>query len=90
MDPKKQEDPNFRPTGKNVLAGKHQQKTSGFSQNHDYLDGTGWKPEQILTANNISSEYRNRFNPEKDFHRKVDAAKERKLKKHEMNYQYNY
>ena len=44
---------------------KHHNKTSGYSQNHAYLDGTGWNPERILKANNISSEYRNRFNPEK-------------------------
>ena len=54
---------------------KHHNKTSGFSQNHAYLDGTGWKPEKILNPNNVSSEYRNRFNPEMKFHRKIDNSK---------------
>ena len=39
---------------------------------------------------NQGSEYRNRFNPEKEYHRDTDVSKERKLKKKEMNYQYNY
>lgn len=69
---------------------KHHNKTSGFSQNHAYLDGTGWKPEKILNPNNVSSEYRNRFNPEMKFHRKIDNSKERKLPQKAMNYQYNY
>lgn len=43
---------------------KAQIKNSGYSQNHAYLDGNGWKPLPILKAENIASEYRNRFNPE--------------------------
>jgi hypothetical protein len=49
---------------------KHFTKTSGFSQNHAYLDGTGWNPHPILNGNdmleylgdNNRSEYRDRFN----------------------------
>ncbi len=39
---------------------------------------------------NQGSEYRNRFNPEKEYHRDSVVPKERKMKKKEMNYQYNY
>lgn len=38
-----------------ALANKHDNKTSGYSQNHAYLDGTGWNPNPILKANNIGS-----------------------------------
>mgnify|MGYP006872381303 CR=1 FL=1 len=69
---------------------KPQNLTSGYSQNHAYLDGNGWKPHPILNPHNIASEYRNRFNPEQEYHRIVDVNTERKLKKNELTYHYNF
>lgn len=64
-------------------------KTSGFQQNRDYWDGKGWKPNPILTPKNVSSEYRDRFNPETEYHRKVDKDVKAQLKHKEYVYQYN-
>ena len=80
----------YRESDKNSLSCKPHNKTSGYQQNHAYLDGHGWKPNSILKPENAGSEYRNRFNPEKDFHRDSNVAKERKMRRKEMNYQYNY
>lgn len=50
---------------------KEENLKSGYAQNHAYLDGTGWKPHPILSPKNFASEYRNRFNPEQQYHRNV-------------------
>ena len=42
---------------------KQNSRRSGFSANHSYLDGQGWKPDPILNGDNHRSEYRDRFNP---------------------------
>lgn len=87
-DPNQQPSPLFR--NSQSVGRKPQNLTSGYSQNHAYLDGTGWKPETILNPKNIASEYRDRFNPEQQYHREVDVPKERKLRQSQMNYQYNF
>lgn len=43
---------------------KMKTKTSGYQQNRAYWDGNGWNPNPILKPENITSEYRDRFNPE--------------------------
>ena len=63
----------FRDT--KVVGEKQINLNSGFSQNHAYLDGHGWKPHPILTPQNIATEYRNRFNPEQQYHRDVNVNK---------------
>ena len=46
----------FRETNKNGEEYKKMSAmSSGFSTNRAYLDGTGWNPEKILKAENISS-----------------------------------
>jgi hypothetical protein len=42
--------PTFRETGVHLQTQKQDTKTSGFSQNHAYLDGTGWNPHPILNG----------------------------------------
>lgn len=42
---------------------------SGFVTAMTQFDGTSWKPESNLNGDMIRTEYRNRFNKEKPFHR---------------------
>lgn len=64
-------------------------KTSGFQQARAYGDGKGWKPNPILAPEGLSSEYRDRFNPETDFHRKVNKDVVPQMKKTEFKYKFN-
>lgn len=64
--------------------------SSGYSTNRAFWDGSGWKPEKILKADNISTEYRNIFNPQKLLHPDINVSLPRKLEKKEQVYQYNY
>ena len=82
--------PVYRESGKNEQYSKLPALSSGFSTNRAYWDGTGWNPEKILKAENISSEYRNIFNPEKSLHRDANISKARKLSLKEANYKYNF
>ena len=87
--PDKQVNPLFRNSNKNELTTKMSTKTSGYQQNRAYWDGQGWKPDPILTAQNIGSEYRDRFNADLPFHRNVHSSKVPQLAKKEYNYKYN-
>jgi hypothetical protein len=89
VSPSKLVDPTYRETDKLLHTVKPKTKTSGFQQARAYGDGKGWNPHPILTPNNISSEYRDRFNPETDFHRNVHVNKLPKLAPTEMKYKYN-
>ena len=73
--------PTYRETDKTIQTEKADTKRSGFSANHSYLDGQGWKPDPILMGDNFRSEYRDRFNERLDSHRDSNVSKERKLKK---------
>jgi hypothetical protein len=64
-------------------------KTSGYQQNRAYFDGYGWKPNPILAPVNVSSEYRDRFNSELEFHRKVNQDAIPQLKSKERKYKFN-
>lgn len=56
-------------------------KTSGYATNHAYMDGKGWKPHAVLAGRNDQTEYRNRYNKEKEFHRDVFVTKARSMLK---------
>ncbi len=90
VDPKTLVNPTYRDSTKNEEYRKLPALSSGFSTNRAYWDGTGWNPEKILKADNISTEYRNIFNPEKPLHRDANASKARKLNLKETNYKFNY
>jgi hypothetical protein len=83
------ENPLYRPTGKFSETTKQDTRSSGFATNHAYLDGQGWNPDKILKGDNNRSEYRDRFNEEKEFHRDTFINKERRLPRKEWNYKYN-
>lgn len=90
VDPKTLVNPTFRESDKNQEYRKLPALSSGFSTNRAYWDGTGWNPEKILKAENISTEYRNIFNPEKPIHRDANVSKARKLNLKETNYKFNF
>ena len=81
--------PTFRQTGKSLQTHQAFTKGSGYSTNHAYLDGKGWKPDAVLRGDNHRSEYRDRFNADLPFHRNVRASVRPQLKKTEYNYVYN-
>lgn len=54
-------------------------KTSGFVQNSTLFDGHGWRPIEVLHGDMKGSEYRNRFNPDVDFHPSPLKASLRKM-----------
>jgi hypothetical protein len=72
LDPKSQLNPTERETDKYLQTSKMKTKQSGFQRDRAYWDGNGWKPNPILNPANLTSEYRDRFNPELDFHRKAE------------------
>jgi hypothetical protein len=89
ISPEKMDDHYSRPGPKDAVTKKLSTKTSGFQQNRDYWDGQGWKPNPILNPKNLTSEYRDRFNPETDFHRKVNKDVAPQIKAKEYKYQFN-
>ena len=44
-------------------------RASGYVMNSTLFDGTGWVPDKNLHSDMIRTEYRNRFNPRKTFHK---------------------
>jgi hypothetical protein len=54
--------------------------------NSTLFDGTSWETEKNLHGDQFRTEYRNRFNQDKPFHKKVLNASPGKLKKKEMVY----
>jgi len=57
--------------------------------NYSLCDGKGWRPDPILKGDLNRSEYRDRFNEDKPFHRNTFIDKIRKIKAKEVNYRYN-
>ena len=64
-------------------------KTSGWQQARAYGDGKGWKPNPILNPANLTTEYRDRHNPEMEYHRKTNKDVLAQLKPTEHKYKYN-
>lgn len=64
-------------------------KTSGWQRDRGEADGYGHKPYYLLNPKNLTSEYRDRFNPEQQYHRVVDKDTLPQLKKAEFKYKYN-
>lgn len=61
-------------------------KTSGFVQNSTLFDGHGWMPINQLHGDMKGSEYRNRFNPDVDFHPSPLRANIRKMNEKKLVY----
>jgi hypothetical protein len=61
-------------------------KTSGFVQNSTLFDGKGWLPIEQLHGDMKGSEYRNRFNPDVDFHPSPLRANVRKMPEKKLVY----
>jgi hypothetical protein len=47
----------------------HKAKASGYIGNTTLFDGTGWTTEKNMHTDMMRTEYRNRFNTEKPFHK---------------------
>ena len=58
-------------------------------QNRQDWDGVGWKPERVLNVEKVTSEYRDRHNPEMEYHRKSNKDIIPKLKSKEHKYMFN-
>ena len=58
----------FDPDRSNI-APSHKSKASGFIGNSTLFDGTGWETEKNLHTDMFRTEYRNRFNQSKPFHK---------------------
>lgn len=63
-------------------------KASGFQANSTLLDGTGWVPEKNLHGQNKFTEYRNRFNHAKPFHRTNLRMSTGHLKRHSVDFNF--
>ena len=61
-------------------------KASGYVQNSTLFDGTGWVPEKNLHSDMMRTEYRNRFNQAKPFHKHEVRANDGRLKRREHVY----
>ena len=59
---------------------------SGYAINRSLFDGSGWVPEKNLHTDMIRTEYRNRYNPCKPFHKSQIKDSPNKLKKKELVY----
>jgi len=90
VDPKTLLNPTYRESNKFEEYRKLPALSSGYSTNRAYWDGTGWNPEKILKPENVGTEYRNVFNPEKPLHRDSNISKARKLDLKETNYKFNF
>jgi hypothetical protein len=51
------------------IAGKAAVTASGFFQAMNFFDGTTWQTERNLHTDQVRTEYRNKFNPIKPFHK---------------------
>ena len=49
----------------------HRAKASGYILNSTLFDGTGWETEKNLHTDMMRTEYRNRFNQAKPFHKET-------------------
>ena len=57
------------------------QVASGFMRNRMLCDGQGWVTEKALRTDMVRTEYRNRFNKDKPFHKTSIMASTGKLPK---------
>lgn len=87
--PQELQDPTFRETDKRLQADALTNKTSGYQQNRAYWDGNGWNPHPVLAPALASSEYRDRFNPERPFHRDALVHAKPQLPPPEFKYSFN-
>ncbi|CAG9319578.1 unnamed protein product [Blepharisma stoltei] len=72
---------------KNVqVSNRPSTQASGFVQNSTLFDGHGWEPIKKLHGDMATSEYRNRFNPERAFHPLPLKQNLRTLKKKALVY----
>lgn len=58
----------FDPDNSRVPA-SNKVRASGYIGNSTLFDGTGWETEKNLHTDMYRTEYRNRFNPSKKFHK---------------------
>jgi hypothetical protein len=76
-NPQTRSKPNWRervkgrdfPSRSRSQAGARFVPASGYVMNSTLFDGTGWVPEKNLHTDMVRTEYRNRFNPQKSFHK---------------------
>lgn len=61
-------------------------EASGFFKNRQLLDGKGWVPDKMLHSDMVRTEYRNRFNVRKPFHRDSLMMSTGQLKKPSLVY----
>lgn len=54
--------------------------------NSTLFDGTGWVPEKNMHTDQMRTEYRNRFNPEKKFHKEKVPVSSGMLRRKSMVY----
>jgi len=59
---------------------------SGYVMNSTLFDGTGWVPEKNLHTDMHRTEYRNRFNPEKKFHKEAVPVSSGQLRRKSLVY----
>jgi len=62
------------------------QNTSGYVQNHTLCDGPGHVPLKVCHGDQVRTEYRNRYNPEKPFHKLNIPLNKGKLAKKNLVY----
>jgi hypothetical protein len=62
-------DTTFDNTMRTTKRGKGNVTASGFATAMTFFDGTTWVPEKNLHTDMIRTEYRNRFNKDKPFHK---------------------
>lgn len=62
-------DKDFDNTMKNTIRGKGLVTASGFGTAMTFFDGTTWVPDKNLHTDMVRTEYRNRFNQPKPFHK---------------------
>jgi hypothetical protein len=55
-------------------------------RNRMHGDGKGWIPDPVLNTDMVRTEYRNRFNKEKPFHKNILMASTGKLPKVNLVY----
>ena len=82
--------PTYRKTDKNLQTKKECTTLSGFKSNHSEFDSKGWKPHPVLNGKSPSlittgrmdrTEYREKINKLKPFHRDTHIYSLRKLRK---------
>lgn len=68
------------------MPSSHKVKASGYIGNSTLFDGTGWTTEKNLHTDMYRTEYRNRFNQEKPFHKSTVRINTGRLPKKPLVY----